>query len=118
MQLPMFDPLLQPDVDPHCHPTVAELRETPTHTGQDLAHDLDPQDATVLDLDPLHHAHGLPQEEDEEAVEVVDEEQAQREMVVGGGEAQVIAATAVMRTEAEAEVGDVEDVADVKCTTN
>ncbi|KAL5325214.1 hypothetical protein ACEPPN_006338 [Leptodophora sp. 'Broadleaf-Isolate-01'] len=113
-----FNAAPNPDVDPHCHPTVAELRETPTHTGQDLAHDLDPQDATVLDLDPLHHAHGLPQEEDEEAVEVVDEEQAQREMVVGGGEAQVIAATAVMRTEAEAEVGDVEDVADVKCTTN
>lgn len=48
---------------------------------------------------------------------MVEDDQARLAMVVTGEEeAQVIAATAVMRIEAEAEVGDTEDVADVKCT--
>ncbi|KAG4429526.1 hypothetical protein IFR05_014985 [Cadophora sp. M221] len=70
---------------------------------------------------PLPRAHGLHQEEAEEAAEEVgevDEEQALRGMVAGGEGAQVTAAIAVMRSEAEAEVGDVEDVVGVNCTTN
>ncbi|KAK0105177.1 hypothetical protein ONS96_004578 [Cadophora gregata f. sp. sojae] len=114
MQLPMSDLLPQPDVDRPFLP-MADLRETPTPTAQDPAHGPALQDDTAPDLDLSLRAHALRQDEDVEEV-VEDAEQVQLEMVAGGEEAQVIAATAVMMIEAEAEVGDVEVVEGDKCT--
>lgn len=117
MQLPVFDLLPQSDVDRPFLPT-ADPRETPTHIAQDHARVRALQDAIALGLDPSLHARPLHQDEYAEEGEVVVAEQARLGMVAGEEEVPVIAATAVMMTEAGAEVGDTEVVEDVKWTIN
>jgi hypothetical protein len=100
-----------PAVVPH-HQAIAELteeRETSIHTGREPVPVRAPQDVTVQDQDQF------PPGPDPDLLPdgVVVDEIARVEMAVEGGEAQVIAATAVMTIEAGAAVvdgGEGEDV--------
>jgi hypothetical protein len=87
---------------------MADLRETSTHTDQYPVHDRAHQDATEPAHGPCLHAlvHHQEDGEDGGTAPVV--------MEAEGEEVQVIAATAVMMIEAEAEVVAEEDVVDVR----
>jgi hypothetical protein len=87
---------------------MADQRETLIHTDQYLVHDPAHQDATERVHAPCLHALAHHQEDEEDggiALVVMEEE---------GEEVQVIAATAVMMIEAEAEAVDEGDAADVR----
>lgn len=102
--------LLPPVVDLLAVVMEEDLKGIQTHTGQDHCRDHDHQDATELAQDHslLDHDHHL---EDVEELDAI----AREEMQVEDGEVQVIVATAVMMTEAEAEAEVVETVVDDEC---